>query len=85
MDVNGTKKHVTTAAKNGHLEVLKWAHDNGCSWDETTCHAAAENGHLEVLIWARENGCDWNKDTCIELAASRNHIKIVEWIKSHKI
>ena len=39
----------------GHLEVLKWARENGCQWDEWTCATAAEGGHLEVLKWAREN------------------------------
>jgi len=36
-------------AENGHLEVLKWAHQNGCYWDKNTCCNAALNGHLEVL------------------------------------
>jgi hypothetical protein len=51
------------AAEGGHLEVLKWAHENGCPWDARTCWAAAKAGHLEVLQWARENGCPWNKWT----------------------
>jgi len=50
------------AAKGGHLEVLKWARENGCPWDEWTCAYAAEGGHLEVLKWARENGCPWDED-----------------------
>ena len=45
------------AALNGHLEVLKWARENGCPWDSFTCSYAALNGHLEVLRWAKENGC----------------------------
>ena len=45
------------AAKNGHLECLKYAHENGCPWDGETCSEAAENGHLECLKYARENGC----------------------------
>ena len=52
------------AAKGGHLEVLKWARENGCPWDVGTCACAAEGGHLEVLKWARENGCPWNEGTC---------------------
>ena len=44
-------------ARNGHLEVLRWARANGCQWDERTCYAAAERGHLDVLKWARANGC----------------------------
>ena len=50
------------AAKNGHLEVLKWARENGCPWDWRTCTYAALNGHLEVLKWARENGCLWIRE-----------------------
>ena len=35
------------AAKNGNLECLKYAHENGCSLDEYTCAYAALNGQLE--------------------------------------
>jgi len=38
------------------LEVLKWARENGCPWNEHTCLEAATNGYFEVLKWARENG-----------------------------
>jgi hypothetical protein len=48
---------VREAAKGGHLEVLKWARENGCPWDELTCANAAERGHLGMLQWARANGC----------------------------
>ena len=44
--------------------MLKYAHENGCLWDELTCSEAASGGHLEVC-WARENGCPWYKDTCL--------------------
>jgi hypothetical protein len=51
------------AAKGGFLEVLRWARQNGCPWDEWTCTRAAEGGFLEMLQWAHENGCPWDKDT----------------------
>jgi hypothetical protein len=47
------------AAKEGHLEILKWARANGAPWNEWTCVRAAEKGHLEVLKWARSNGAPW--------------------------
>jgi hypothetical protein len=43
----------------GSAEMLAWAKDNGCPWEEETCAAAAAGGHLEVLQWAREHGCAW--------------------------
>jgi hypothetical protein len=38
-----------------HLEVLQWARESGCPWDEKTCAQAALGGHLEVLQCAHEN------------------------------
>ena len=38
------------AAWKGHLDVLKYLHENGCAWDdEKTCKQAADEGHLHVL------------------------------------
>jgi hypothetical protein len=46
------------AAKNGHLEFVKWLHENraeGCStW---AMDGAADNGHLEIVKWLHENLC----------------------------
>ena len=36
------------AAKGGHLDVLKWARENGCPWDEWTCAFAASRGYVET-------------------------------------
>ena len=36
------------AAKGGHLEVLKWARDNVCPWDEDTREIAARKGYVET-------------------------------------
>ena len=58
------KMTCSKAAQNGHLECLKYAHENGCPWNEMTCSKAAENGHLECLKYAHENGCPWDEETC---------------------
>ena len=44
-------KTTAFAARGGHLDVLRWARENGCMWRDTTCSEAAYGGHLEVLIW----------------------------------
>ena len=70
------------AAEHGHLDVLKWARDNGCPWDEKTCYRAAKHGHLEVLKWARENGCPWNEGTCAG-AAEGGHLEMLKWAREN--
>ena len=30
------------AAQNGHLEVLKWARENGCNWNKQYCLNVSE-------------------------------------------
>ena len=36
------------AARQGHVEVLRWARDNGCEWDaETRDRAAAKLGYTD--------------------------------------
>ncbi len=32
-----------------HIEIIKWAHENGCKWDFNTCRCAAND---EILKWA---------------------------------
>ena len=52
-----------SAARGGHLECLRYAHENGCPWDGATCASAARGGHLECLRYAHENGCPWGGAT----------------------
>ena len=74
------------AAKNGWLDLLKWARDrlvtfgNGCNWDSKVCRYAALNGHLEVLKWARENGCPWDYLTC-SYAVENGHLEVIKWLE----
>jgi hypothetical protein len=51
------------AAYGGHLDILKYAHEHDCEW-ENTCRHAAYGGHLDILRYAHENGCPWDEDTC---------------------
>ena len=53
MDAPWNEDVCAYAAKGGHLDVLKWARENGCPWNEQVCINAATNGHLEILKWAK--------------------------------
>lgn len=52
------KNCTATAALNGHLDCLRYAHENGCEWHQKTLLNAVLNGHLDCLRYAIENGCN---------------------------
>ena len=70
------------AAKNGRLDVLQLAREQGCPWSDWTCTLAAKNGHLHILQWAREHGCPWDALTC-SYAAENGHLHILRWAHEH--
>ncbi len=74
-------KYVTCAAvaRLGHLDRLKYLHENGCPWDESACDAAVEGGHLECLKYLHENGCAWDEDTCTA-AAEGGHLECLKYL-----
>ncbi|ATZ80098.1 ankyrin repeat domain-containing protein [Bodo saltans virus] len=74
----GKCKDCTNAAFKGHLECLKYAHENGCSLDFLTCASAAANGHLKCLKYAHENGCLWFCGTTLS-AASNGHLECLRY------
>jgi len=45
------------AASKGHLDIFRYAHENGREWDGHTIMIARENKYLEVAEWAITNGC----------------------------
>ena len=67
------------AATNGHLECLKYLHENGCPWDERTFSTATLNGHLECLKYLHENGCPWDESAC-NLAAENGHLECLKYL-----
>jgi hypothetical protein len=79
------------ASKNGHLDCLKYAHENCCAlillrdasslaspWTSYACDAASENGHLDCLKYAHENGCDWTEHTCSN-ASLNGHLDCLKY------
>jgi len=66
-----------SAARGGHLEVLKWA-NAVVRCDASTCTAAAEGGHLEVLKWACQELIPWGEDTFDE-AVKNGHFELLRW------
>lgn len=72
-------KICTTAAYLGYLDVLQWARNKNCQWDERVCSNAAQMGHLDTLIWAHQNGAPLGA-WALRLARTNNHTHVVEWL-----
>ncbi len=70
-----------TAALGGHLEVLQWAREEDCPWNERTCANAALGGHLEVLKWTLKKGCPWDLLLACERAAGGGNLEMLKWLK----
>jgi hypothetical protein len=49
------------AAKNGHLDCLKYAHENGCPWDRMVICATVIANNIDAFKYLYENGCPNNK------------------------
>ena len=71
-----------TAAKYGHMDVLKWAWSQGYDYlHENLCIEAAKGGHLELLQWLRGQKCPWNVWVC-DRAAMNGHILVLQYAAS---
>ena len=55
------------AARCGALDLLTYAHEQGCGLRHV-CTYAARHGHLECLKYAHEHGGKWGMLTCCDAA-----------------
>ena len=70
------------AARNGHLEVLKYLREEGkAPWDSTTASSrAALKGHLHILEYLVERKYDqFDEDTCA-YAAENGHLDCLKYL-----
>ena len=73
-------------ARDGPLDVLMYALERDCPWDDEVMGAsmttwAAEAGHLDMMKFARELGCEWDNGkwgTCA-MAAEGGHLDTLAW------
>ena len=69
------------AAENGHLEVLKYLHEEAeAAWDLRTATWAAENGHLHILEYLVERKYDKYSGSTCTLAAEKGHLDCLKYL-----
>jgi hypothetical protein len=69
------------AARNGHLECLKYLREEGkAPWDWNTATWAAENGHLHILEYLVERKYDEYDMLACERAAESGHLDCLKYL-----
>jgi len=61
----------------GHLDMLRWAKEQGAPMDVETVQLAAFGGKLEAIKYARSVGCPWDEITT-SYAAAKGHLEVLE-------
>lgn len=76
----GIKDHeaLNNAAFYGHLDIIKWFHENTDCTTENAMAMAAKNGHLNVVKWLQENRPEESTSKAVDMAASSGHLDIVK-------
>src|SRR6476661_2624364 len=73
------------AAMNGHLNVIKWLHENkkeGCT--TRAMDWAADHGHLEIVKWLHENRKEGCTTGAMDRAATNSHLEVVKWLHENR-
>ncbi|KAE9032428.1 hypothetical protein PR003_g4817 [Phytophthora rubi] len=73
------------AAANGHLNVVRWLHENrmeGCT--VSAMDLAATNGHLAVVQWLHNNRNEGCTTDAIDDAARGGHLDVIKWLHAHR-
>ena len=69
------------AARNGHLEVLKYLREEAkAPWNWYTATWAAENGHLHILEYLVERKYDEYDECACAYAASNGHLDCLKYL-----
>jgi Ankyrin repeats (3 copies) len=73
------------AARNGHVDTLKWLHEHGCPWHaRTVCEEAAEGGSVDVMEYLQQEGL---METAVVLtnmlnaAGACNNLAAAQWLR----
>ena len=69
------------AAKNGHLELLKWAREEKkCEWSAGPINAAARQGNLDMVKYCVANECPIDVEACA-CAARYGHLECLKYLR----
>jgi hypothetical protein len=72
---------IAAAAGAGHVHVLSFMREHGCTLGETACSMAAQRGKVAALRWLREAGCPWATSGATSVATNGTRSGSVEMME----
>jgi Ankyrin repeats (3 copies) len=78
-----TTAAIDFAAGQGHLAVLQWLHQRGCSASTNAMDSACANGQLQTLRYLHKHRREGCSQDAIVLAAAAGHLSTVQWLVAH--
>lgn len=70
------------AAYFGWIDLLEWARNNCCGWNEKTFSEAVRGGHLEMIEYLKKNGCPMNASACVYASDLPNNLEILKLLRN---
>ena len=74
---------ISSAAKHGHLHIVKYCTEQKCPRSELACANAANSGHLDILKYLHENGAPWDFHGLAFFARKNNHLECLNYAKEN--
>ena len=78
--VHGMKIRVKHAALGGHVNVLRYAVENGCPYSNRICEDAVVSGNLDCVKWITEERVSSKKCAASTLAIIEGRDEILEYL-----
>jgi hypothetical protein len=81
---------IVAAAGAGHVHVLRFLREHGCTLHESACMGAAAAGQLTALRWLREAGCSWSTsgppERCIAIAGAKSgSVEVMQYLQEQSV
>jgi hypothetical protein len=74
-----------TAARSGHVDIVRWLQEHGCPYDATkACQAAAVGGSIDVLMYVQQQGMVSTPAVLrgmLNIAAVSDKLSAAQWIR----
>lgn len=91
-DIKNDEHLIDSVATQGHVDVIEWLIDNGCTYTYDIAHIAAQHGHLTLLEWAIDNNyVNWHyikeymqSYGCVEPYKSKCEDYLIDYLEGEK-